>query len=291
MDKPSGLGKGLRALIPEGIPAESKGSPTVLTIPLDRVVPSRFQPRMAYDEHKLHELMNSISESGVLYPILVREKTSGGVDKPETMYELIAGERRFRAVKQLGLTEIPAIVKRVDDAEAAKISLIENLQRQELTAIEEALAYRRLQQEFEMTQEEVARAVGKERVTVTNTLRLLQLPKAAQEAVSRGEVGMAHARALLGLPNERLQGKLLALIQAQGLSVRRVEALVRIWTTPTPRGPRHRDPQLALIEEQLRQRFGTRVRIHHGRRRGHVVIEYYSLDDLNRLLGLWKVRG
>lgn len=290
MEKTSGLGKGIRALIPEIPPSleSSEEAATITRIPLMQITQSRFQPRLAYDEQKLHELMNSIRERGVIYPILVRKKLQSGVEKP--LYELIAGERRLRAVKQLGLGEIPAIVKKVDDAEAAKIALIENLQRQELTAIEEALAYQRLQQEFEMTQEEVARAVGKERVTVTNILRLLQLPKPVQEAVSRGEVGMAHARALLALPNERLQLKLLARMKEYGLSARRVEALVRQWTTTAPRKPGHRDPHLAAAEEQLQHRLGTRVRIHHGRRKGWIRIDYYSLEDLNRVLGVLKVR-
>lgn len=289
MEKTSGLGKGLRALIPEPpVSLESGEVGTITRIPIAKVIPSRFQPRLGYDEHKLHELVNSIRERGVIYPILVREKLQSGGEEP--LFELIAGERRLRAVKQLGITEIPAIVKKVDDAEAAKIALIENLQRQELTAIEEALAYQRLQQEFEMTQEDVARAVGKERVTVTNTLRLLQLPKPVQEAVGRGEVGMAHARALLGLPTERLQLKLLVRIREYGLSARRVEALVRAWTTPGPRKPGHRDPHLAAAEEQLQHRLGTRVRIHHGRRKGWIRIDYYSLEDLNRVLGVLKVR-
>ena len=292
MEKLSGLGKGLRALIPEVPVSTGSGESTpqvVSRLKLAQIIPSRFQPRLNYDEHKLHELTNSIRDSGVLYPVLVRETSQSGVNGP--IYELIAGERRLRAVKQLGLAEIPAIVKKVDDAEAAKVALIENLQRQELTAIEEALAYQRLQQEFEMAQEQVARAVGKERVTVTNTLRLLQLPKPIQDAVGRGDVGMAHARALLALPTERLQLKLLALIQRRGLSARRVEALVQQWATPgTRKASAHRDPHLAAAEESLRQRLGTRVKIHHGRRRGWIRIEYYTLDDLNRLLAALKVR-
>lgn len=288
MEKISGLGKGLRALIPDLPSPEAKEAEAISRIPIARIVGSRFQPRLEYDESKIHELTNSIRESGVLYPILVREKPQSGIEQP--IYELIAGERRLRAVKALGHEEIPAIIKKVDDAEAAKISLIENLQRQELTAVEEARAYQRLQQEFGMTQEEVARAVGKERVTVTNTLRLLQLPKPIQEAVGRGVLGMAHARALLGLPNERLQLKLLSLIEAQGLSARRVEALVRQWTAPAPKKSGHRDPHLAAAEEALRNRLGTRVRIYHGRRRGFIRLDYYSLEDLNRLLGLLRVR-
>ena len=288
MDKPGGLGKGLRALIPEPSLVESQPNVSILTIPVASVVPSQFQPRISYDPQKLQELANSIQERGVIYPILVRIKSSSGESTPT--YELIAGERRLRAVKQLGLLSIPAIVQSVDDGEAAKIALIENLQRQDLTAIEEALAYQRLQQQFEMTQEQIAKSVGKDRATVANTLRLLQLPKPVQEAVAAGDVGMAHARALLTLPTERMQLKLLALIVRRGLSVRRVEALVRQWTTSTPRKSSHRDPQLAAAEEQLRQRFGTKVAIRHGRRRGWVQFEYYSLEDLNRLLAQWKVR-
>ena len=286
MDKPGGLGRGLRALIPEPEAVETSG---VSTLKVSSVVQSRFQPRLAYDQSKLQELAESIRESGVIYPILVREKVQSGSLEPQ--YELIAGERRLRAVKLLGHQEIPAIIKRVDDTEAAKIALIENLQRQELTAIEEALAYQRLQQEFEMTQEQVAKAVGKDRATVTNTLRLLQLPKTIQESVGRGELAMAHARALLGLPTERLQQKLAAMVRGRGLSVRRVEELVRQWTAGSPRRATHADPNLAAAEESLRQRLGTKVTIHLGRRRGWIRIDCFSVDDLNRIVGLLKGRG
>ena len=286
MDKPGGLGRGLRALIPEPEAVEVSG---ISTLKVSSVVQSRFQPRLAYDQSKLQELAESIRESGVIYPILVREKVQSGSLEPQ--YELIAGERRLRAVKLLGHQEIPAIIKRVDDTEAAKIALIENLQRQELTAIEEALAYQRLQQEFEMTQEQVAKAVGKDRATVTNTLRLLQLPKTIQESVGRGELAMAHARALLGLPTERLQQKLAAMVRDRGLSVRRVEELVRQWTAGSPRRATHADPNLAAAEESLRQRLGTKVTIHLGRRRGWIRIDCFSVDDLNRILGLLKGRG
>ena len=286
MDKPGGLGRGLRALIPEPEAVETSG---VSTLKVSSVVQSRFQPRLAYDQSKLQELAESIRESGVIYPILVREKVQSGSLEPQ--YELIAGERRLRAVKLLGHQEIPAIIKRVDDTEAAKIALIENLQRQELTAIEEALAYQRLQQEFEMTQEQVAKAVGKDRATVTNTLRLLQLPKTIQESVGRGELAMAHARALLGLPTERLQQKLAAMVRDRGLSVRRVEELVRQGTAGSPRRATHADPNLAAAEESLRQRLGTKVTIHLGRRRGWIRIDCFSVDDLNRILGLLKGRG
>ena len=261
----------------------------ISTLKVSSVVQSRFQPRLAYDQSKLQELAESIRESGVIYPILVREKVQSGSLEPQ--YELIAGERRLRAVKLLGHQEIPAIIKRVDDTEAAKIALIENLQRQELTAIEEALAYQRLQQEFEMTQEQVAKAVGKDRATVTNTLRLLQLPKTIQESVGRGELAMAHARALLGLPTERLQQKLAAMVRGRGLSVRRVEELVRQWTAGSPRRATHADPNLAAAEESLRQRLGTKVTIHLGRRRGWIRIDCFSVDDLNRIVGLLKGRG
>ena len=293
MEKVGGLGKGLRALIPEQQLADQKSvmvGDRLIMAPVDLIVGSRFQPRSFYDEASIHELAESIRQSGVIHPILIREVDAGGSDTPGR-YELIAGERRLRAVKRLGLKEIPSLVKRVDDAAAARMGLIENIQREDLTAIEEARAYRRLQDEFGMTQETIAQAVGKDRVTVTNTLRLLQLPAAIQETIARGDVGMAHARALLGLPTERLQLKLLRMIVERGLSVRRVEVLVRQWTGGTAkRGGPPRDPHLGAAEEQLQQRLGTRVRIHHGRRRGWIRIEYYSVDDLNRILGVLRVK-
>lgn len=284
MEKSVGLGRGLRALIPEtttlsSVPGKSQA---VSMLKTTSIVQSRFQPRISYNRQKLQELTDSIRESGVISPIIVREKPNSGVIDPQ--YELIAGERRLKAVKSLGLSEIPAIVKKIDDAEAAKLALIENLQREDLTAIEEALAYQRLQQEFEMTHEQVAHAVGKERVTVTNTLRLLQLPKAIQESVGHGDLGMAHARALLGLPTEALQQKLAAMIHDRGLSVRRVEQLVRQWTAKGLRRSAHRDPNVAAAEEQLRQRLGTKVTIQMGRKRGWIRIECYSTDDLNRII-------
>ncbi|MBI4227039.1 MAG: ParB/RepB/Spo0J family partition protein [Candidatus Omnitrophica bacterium] len=254
------------------------------------IIQGKFQPRLSYDHQKLQELTESIRESGVIYPILVRENIQSGALIPQ-QYELIAGERRLKAVKSLGLQEIPAIIKRADDVEAAKMALIENLQRQELTAIEEALAYQRLQREFEMTHEQVAQAVGKERVTVTNTLRLLQLPKSIQEAVGDGALAMAHARALLGLPTESLQHKLAAMIRERGLSVRRVEQLVRQWASKGPKRSAHRDPNLAAAEESLRQRLGTKVAIHMGRKRGWIRIECFSTEDLTRIVEIVRGRG
>lgn len=288
MDKPVGLGRGLKALIPDTTTTTGE-KPGLLTVKVAHIAQSRFQPRTMFNHQKLQELTESIRESGVISPIIVREKPYSGSIDPQ--YELIAGERRLKAVKSLGLQEIPAIVKKVGDSEAAKLALIENLQREDLTAIEEAMAYQRLQQEFDMTHEQVAQSVGKERVTVTNTLRLLQLPKTIQEAVGQGTLGMAHARALLGLPTEALQQKLAAMIRERGLSVRRVEQLVQQWTTRSPKRSAHRDPNLAAAEESLRQRLGTKVTIHVGRKRGWIKIDCYSTEDLNRVVEVLRGRG
>ena len=284
IEKIGGLGRGLGALIPE----TPKSGWAVEQVPVGEIQSGHFQPRERIDDVKLHELAESIREKGVISPIIVRKSASGG--GPGPTYELVAGERRLRAVLALGVKEIPAIVRDLDDAEAAKLALIENVQREDLTAIEEAKAYQRLQREFGLTQEQVGKEVGKDRVTVANMLRLLQLPRVVQEAVGRGVVGMAHARALLALPTERLQLKLLGMIQDRGLSARRVEELVRQWTSGKARRVGPRDPHLATAEEQLRQRFGTKVTIQHGRRRGWIRFEYYSLEDLNRLLAIWKVK-
>ena len=281
MQKTGGLGKGLGALIPETVKeAREAGSP--MRLKLSQIVPGRFQPRMGYDEARLRELADSIRESGVLYPLLVRQTPKSGSDGP--VYELIAGERRLRAVKMLELSEVPVIVKEVGDAEAARIGLIENVQREGLNAIEEALAYERLRKEFSMTQEEVARSVGKERATVTNTLRLLQLPKVIQDGVIAGKIGMAHGRALLSVNGEKSQRKLYEQVVKRGLSVRQLEALVRKLGQPKARRKGTRDPQLLAAEEALRDYLGTRVLIEHGKKRGWLKMEYYSLEDLDRLM-------
>lgn len=269
------LGRGLSALIPEA-PLEKE---KVQTIELNRLEASKFQPRLYFSDNRLKELAASIKEQGVIQPILVRAK--GG------RFEIIAGERRFRAAKLLGLKEIPAIIKNVDDANVLELSLIENVQREELNRIEEARAYQRLAQEFNLTQEQISLKVSKDRATIANTLRLLELPAKIQRHLEENLISMGHAKSLLMLENEKEQTKLCDKILKKGLSVRQSELAARILGSGSAAQVRRKkDVHLAGIEERLQHRFGTRVRILQGKKRGKIVIEYFSQEDLNRVLGL-----
>ncbi len=269
------LGRGLSALIPEAPVEKDK----VQTLELDRLEASTFQPRLYFSDSRLKELAASIKEKGVIQPILVRAK--GG------KYEIIAGERRFRAAKLLGLKEIPAIIKNVDDANVLELSLIENVQREELNRIEEARAYRRLSQEFRLTQEQISLKVSKDRATVANTLRLLELPEKIQRHLEENLISMGHAKSLLMLADEKEQSKLCDKILKKGLSVRQSEHAARVLGAGSGQPVRRKkDIHLASIEEKLQHRFGTRVRILQGKKRGKIVIEYFSQEDLNRVLGM-----
>lgn len=282
MSETRGLGKGIRALIPEGNPASQS---ELLKVPLESIQLNRFQPRKSLDETSIQELANSIKESGLIYPLLVRKSNESGVDRPK--YELIAGERRLRALKLLGETEAPVTLRDVGDRDALQLALIENLQREELNPIDQALAYQRLSTEFELTQEQVAVAVGKDRATVANTLRLLKLPDQVRQEVAKGRLTLGHARALLALESSRQQISLAQRIVAGGLSVRQVERAVREVTQGLERRrpAKARDPHLAAAEQKLQRALGTNVQIFHGRTRGWIRIAYYSLKDLDRLLG------
>ncbi len=269
------LGRGLSSLIPAA-PAERE---KVQTLELDRLEASTFQPRLYFSENRLKELAASIKEKGVIQPILVRAKGA--------KYEIIAGERRFRAAKLLGLKEIPAIIKNVDDGNVLELSLIENVQREELNRIEEARAYKRLSQEFNLTQEQISAKVSKDRATVANTLRLLDLPAKIQRHLEENLISMGHAKSLLMLEDEKEQNKLCDKILKKGLSVRQSEMAARILGAGAAAPVRRKkDIHLASIEEKLQHRFGTRVRILQGKKRGKVVIEYFSQEDLNRVLGI-----
>lgn len=289
MNQPRGLGRGIRALIPEGNLTLPDGKPEskqgkVIQLPLQSIRPSRFQPRQDLDELKIQKLADSIRESGLIYPLLVRKIDGNGVDNPQ--YELIAGERRLRALRLLGESEAPVIVKDVQERQALELSLIENIQRQELNPVEEALAYRRLSEQFGLSQEQISLAVGKERSTVANTLRLLKLASFVQEELRHGTLESGHARALLALESERSQVQLAKKIVAEGLSVRRVEQIVKMLTNPsrTPRIRTASDPHLAAVEQRLQKTLGTNVQIQHGRSRGWIRMAYYSLKDLDRLV-------
>jgi len=273
------LGKGLGALIPEH--SEDKED-RVLYVDLERIKPNPFQPREHFDQKKLDELISSIKEKGVVQPIIVRHK--------EGAYELIAGERRLRAAKALGIEDVPVIVKDVSDVDVLELSLIENIQREELNSIEEAKAFQRLVNEFGFSQEEVAKAVGKERVTVSNTIRLLGLPKRVQDMVANAELTMGHARALLALSGEHTILKIANRIARNGLSVREVENIVSrkkaaISKTETPK---LKDHKVMFFEEELQRVLGTKVKIQHGKKRGKIQIDYYTLEDLERVYNLIK---
>ncbi|MCK4261475.1 ParB/RepB/Spo0J family partition protein [bacterium] len=265
------LGKGLEALIPEVKTEERE----VVELNLNEVRPNRYQPRQ--DFSSLAELVSSIREKGVVQPILVRASEDG--------YELIAGERRWRAAKEVGLTTIPAIVKEMPEGEMLEVSLVENIQREDLNPLEEARAMRFLMDEFNLTQEALAQRLGKERPTVANTLRLLKLPKEVQEDVSRGRISAGHARALLALPSQGEQKKLSGRIIRQGLSVRETERLVeRMKGGKKASSVPSRDPQIVAVEAELRRRFGTKVEVKSRNGAGRIIIEYYSHEDLGRIV-------
>jgi len=282
----SGLGRGLGALIP---PEASAASTSALReVPVAAIRSNPHQPRKHFDEEGLAALAASVRELGVLQPVLVRSLGDDG-------YELIAGERRWRAAKRAGLPTIPVVVKEADDLASLEQAVVENLHRQDLNPLEEAAAYQQLLEDFGMTHEQLAERVGKSRVTITNTLRLFQLPPGIQKLVSEGTITAGHARALLGTPDRAFQESLARRIQAEGLSVRAVEEIVRERadleaTAPsassprTGKGPRLRQAGMQELEDLLSEHLATRVRVQEGRGgRGKVVIEFADLDDLERL--------
>lgn len=268
------LGRGLSALIADtGERGEQKER--IDYVEVAKIRPNRYQPRKEFNKERLDELISSIKEKGVVQPILIRPCEDG--------YELIAGERRLRAVKSLGYEQIPAVVKNVDDINAIELSLIENIQREELNPIEEASAYQRLIDEFNFTQEIIGQAVGKDRATVANSIRLLALPKKVQEFLSTGSINTGHAKVLLSIQDAVQQMTLARMVLDKGLSVRSLENLVKRKT-----GGRKKaisaDSDMRAIEEKLQQILGTKVRMRHGKKRGTIQIEYYSNEDLSRIL-------
>lgn len=253
---------------------------SVLIMKISSVEPNRDQPRKHFSEEGIEELASSIKQYGIIQPLLVQKR--------EDYYEIIAGERRWRAAMKAGLKEVPVIVKDYSNREAVEISLIENIQREDLNPIEEALAYDRLIQEFELTQEQVAGRVSKSRSAVTNSLRLLKLADDVRQMVIAGDISEGHARTLLGLPNEEMQRLLAERIVKEKLSVRETEKLVKKLTSNTPKKTKARDYQkeaiLGNLSEQLKIILGTKVSItEKGKSKGKIEIEYYSDDELNRI--------
>lgn len=268
------LGRGLSALLPGTAEREVE----YLRIPIDRIRAGAHQPRHTFAPEELEELVGSIREKGVLQPVLVRPTESG--------YELVAGERRLRAAQAAGVETVPAIVKKMSDRESLEAALVENVQRADLNAIELAQAFHRLGEEFSLSQEEIARRVGKDRATVANTIRLLKLPEAVRRAVVDGRLSAGHARALLQAPPGRLESIFEAALR-KGLSVREVERLCRPGEAKRRgRNPRRQDPHLMDLEERLSRRGGTRVRIRGTARKGRIEVAYFSEGELERIVDL-----
>ena len=268
------LGRGLADLIDVATPQQT--SPSLIMLRADQIRPGRFQPRTTFNEAALEELKASIKRSGVIEPIIVRPVAHG-------TYEMVAGERRFRAAQALGLAEIPALIKTLSDKEALEMALVENVQREHLNPIEEASGYARLLNEFGYTQEDVAAAVGKDRATVANALRLLTLPEEIQRGVREARVSAGHAKALLGVVDRGRQLELYARVVKLGLSVRETEGLV-LASPAKRRRARRDDPELKTLEDELRRALGTRVRLAARKKGGRIVIEYFSSDELTRIL-------
>jgi ParB family chromosome partitioning protein len=275
---PSRLGRGLSALIPD--PPAAADTASLRTLPIETLEPGPFQPRGGMDKASLQELADSIRENGILQPILARPKPGS----PGT-YQIIGGERRWRAAQIAQLHEVPVVLRDLGDREAMAAGLVENLQRQDLNTMEEAEGYRRLVDEFGLTQDGLGRAVGKSRSHVANTLRLLSLPAPVRDLVSNGVLSAGHARTLVGAADP---GRLAAQIVARGLSVRQAEALAAAQNHPRP-GPRDRaprDPETAALERDLSERTGLRIAIKHQGKAGEVVIHYRDLDQLDGLVRL-----
>ncbi len=283
-NKFSGLGRGLGSLIPQKTMTPSAVAPTavavrpeakdggVMQVSVAEIAANPQQPRSAFRHHELEELTNSIKEHGILQPLLLTRRSSGG-------YELIAGERRLRAARLLGLKTVPAIVRAADTRDKLLLALIENIQREDLNPIEEARAYAKLAADFSLTQEAVAQKVGKGRSTVANSMRLLDLPEEIQEAISAGSISAGSARAILGLKDDASRLAYFRKLIGQGATTRQVEAQVRKAS-----GRRRKDPAVAAAEEQIRNKLGTRVEIRKKGGKGSVIVSFFSEEEYQSLV-------
>lgn len=274
------LGKGISALIPE---KEVVPKNEIIYVQTDKIKPNPFQPREDFNSQSIEELAQSIKEKGVIQPLLVRRK---GDD-----YELIAGERRLRASNLLNLKEIPIIIKDVEDIDSLELALIENIQRQGLNPIETAHAYQYLIEKFGVTQEKISLALGKSRVSITNMLRLLKLPQEIQEEMKNGRISFAHGRALLEIEDMNQQRRLMQDIISKGLSVRELESLIKVRRPRTIKrkiGQSLREPYVVVLEEELQHVLATKVRISKRKKRGHIQIEFYSQEDLERIVNMLR---
>jgi len=276
------LGRGLSALISTA--PSPQDNEELRDIEIDLIRPGEQQPRNTFDEAKLQELAQSIRATGIIQPLLVRRR--GG------LFELVAGERRWRAAQMAGLTRVPAIVREIADENLLELALIENIQRQELNAIEEANAYRRLIESLGLTQEEVAKRVGRDRTFITNYLRILKLPNEIQSLLEQEKLTFGHARALLGITDPQMQRRLAQRIHKHNWSVRETEHRIRNLNSQRPTAvvapAQNLDPNIRAAEAKLRRRFGTQVRIVSGKPggAGRIEIEFYGAEDLNRIYDL-----
>ena len=283
------LGKGINALIPDfeiGLPepgvSDEQGTIQTRELLIDEISPNRFQPRKYFDDDKLEELVASISENGILQPVVVQ--------KSETGYELVAGERRWRASKKAGLKKIPAMIREVSDTKALELAIIENIHRQDLNPIEEAEAYKRLAEDFSLTQEMIAEKVGKSRAAIANILRLLNLSRNIQENLISGKLSMGHARALLGLENNGQMHVMCQEILKQGLTVRQTESKVNRLKKPEmlklASSMKKKNIFIRDLEKELERKLGTKVEVSPKKTGGKLVVSYYSDDDLERIQNL-----
>ena len=275
------LGRGLGTLIPGVGGHESGVSESVTEIEISRILPNKYQPRQVFEDVTLKELADSIRANGVIQPVLVRRLENG-------VYELIAGERRWRASQIVGLRKIPALIKDVSDEKSLEIALIENLQRENLNPVEAAQGYQRLIKDFNLTQEEIAARVGKERTTITNYLRLLALPEKIKDYISRSIITMGHAKAILSVSAKNEQLRFAEYLVKKGASVREAELWSKRWGAKAQRGKKRiiegKDAVLKDVESRLQRIFGTKVRIYNEKKGGKIVVDYYSPDDLTRIL-------
>ena len=277
VEKRPALGRGLSALIPDTpAPAAPAQAERTLDVDSDLLRPNKFQPRTQMDDERIDDLARSIRANGIIQPIIVRKVEQG--------YEIIAGERRWRAAQRAGLHRVPVVVRDIPEDRLLAVALIENIQREDLNPIEEAHAYRRLADEFHLTQEQIADAVGKDRSSIANTVRLLRLPQEVRGNVASNALSMGHARAILALPDEAAQLRLARDVIARSLSVRETEALVKKAAAPEEKKPQKKiDVHTRAAEDKLRMSLGTRVRINRKGKGGRIEIEFVNEDELHRL--------
>jgi ParB family chromosome partitioning protein len=273
-----GLGKGLEALIPK---AEQKEKGLVIEMDVESLTPNLFQPRKNFDREKMEELKGSIKKHGMIQPIIVRKMANG--------YEIVAGERRLKAAKEIGLKKIPAIIKSINNEKSLEIALVENIQREDLNPVEQANAFKRLADEFNLTQQELAEATGKSRALVTNTIRLLKLNPEIQKNISEGKISFGHAKLLLSIEDEEVQKAVCDRIIASGLSVRDTERLIKNIEKVQKKQFKVKNitiEQFPEVEGKLRDLLGTKISILYDGKRGKINIEFYNKEDLRRIVDM-----